>query len=440
MDAYEYGRALPFRGDYDVIVAGGGPAGIAAAVSASREGMRTLLVERHGVLGGNLTVGHVCPLLGSVAEGTMYDEFVALLTDGYNGHGIVRTRNGREIPVDPEQAKLRLSRLTSQSGADVMLCTSVADVIKCNDRVCGLVLCGTKGLFAVSGKVVIDATGDGLVSYLAGAEYSVGRESDGLTQPCTIEFIVGGVDENVAVTAWGGSDPVKLPSGEEYRALCRRKCEDGELPENVHIVRLHRTAYAGERAVNATQLNGVDALDPLTASRADAVLREQTEVCHTFLKKYVPGFENSFIKSSANVLGVRETRRIRGDDTVTDEDVEQGGKRADAAVHNAWFLIDIHNPAGGGQAEGHSQPALPYDIPYGALLPSGLEGLLTCGRCISGTHRAHASYRVMAVCIATGEAAGAAAALAVKGNVTPRALGAQALRKLLCERGVMLAE
>ena len=118
--------------------------------------------------------------------------------------------------------------------------------------------------------------------------------------------------------------------------------------------------------------------------------------------------------------------------------METGTRCPDVVVHKAWFLIDIHNPAGGGQAEGHSPPAIPYDIPYGALVPRGVDGMLTAGRCISGTHRAHASYRVMAICLATGQAAGTAAAMAVKNGGTPRTVDASALRAELVKNGACL--
>lgn len=273
---------------------------------------------------------------------------------------------------------------------------------------------------------------------MAGAEYCIGRDSDGKIQPCTLEFLVDNVDESVGIAAWGGSDPVKLPDGQEYRALCKQKNAEGELPKNVSIVRLHRTGNPGERSVNATQLNGIDPLDPLALGDAEVELRGQIDACLKFLHTYVPGFEHCRFKSSGATLGVRETRRIMGDATVGDADVEQGLHYDDAVVHNAWFLIDIHNPAGGGQAEGFAQPAQPYDIRYGCLLPRGIENLLTAGRCISGTHRAHASYRVMTVCMAMGEAAGVAAALAVKSGKTPREVGAEEVRRVLEARGVEL--
>ncbi|MBQ9080215.1 MAG: FAD-dependent oxidoreductase [Clostridia bacterium] len=439
MPTFNYSRAVPVRSEYDVIVAGSGPAGICAAVAAAREGAHVALIESAGAIGGNLTVGHVSPLLGSVAEGTMYDEIVKLLSGTTRDKAGVITRNGREMPLNPEEAKIKLTKFVADAGVDVFLCTTVADVIKDENRLRGLVLAGAPcGLFALHGNVIIDATGDGTVSALAGAEISIGRDGDGKVQPCTLEFMVNGVDESVAISAWGGSDPVKLPSGEEYRALCKRMCADGVLPSNVHIVRLHRTGTAGERSVNATQINDIDALDPAAKFDAEVELRRQIEICYDFLVKYVPGYENCYIKSSGTTLGVRETRRVKGDDTVTDEYVEQGLHSPDVIVHNAWFLIDIHNPAGGGQAEGFAQPAQPYDIPYGALLPVGIEGLLTAGRCISGSHRAHASYRVMAICMAMGEAAGVAAALASAGKTTPRALGAKPVQQRLLSLGAKL--
>ena len=422
----------------DVLVAGGGPAGVCAAVSAAREGARVVIAERFGCLGGNLTLGHVSPILGKVAPGTMADEIRRLLDAGHKDAHQVVTRNGPEQHIDHEEAKTILARLCADAGVTVLLCAPVVDAVLEGNRVTGVIVDTPKGLRRIAAKVIVDATGDGRVAMAAGAECRVGRDGDGATQPMSIEFVVDGVDESCAITAWGGTDPVKLPSGEEYRELCKRMNAAGELPENVTIVRLHRTFYPGERSVNATQLNGVDALDPAALGRADTELRAQIRQCVAFLRNHVPGFEHCRVKSTAGTPGVRETRRVMGDAMVTDDDVVEGRKRADAIVHDAWFLIDIHNPNGGGQAEGHSHPAQPYDIPYGAFLPKGIDGLLTAGRCISGTHRAHASYRVMTPCMAMGEAVGVAAALAASRGVAPRDVPAAAIRAALLRRGVAL--
>ena len=424
--------------EYDVLVIGGGPAGVCAAVSAARCGSSTLLVERFGVLGGMLTAGRVDPILGSVAPGTMYDEIVSLLSATHPDSAPAVTRNGKEVQVDPEEAKTILMNLVHNSGAKVYLQTTVVDVLKDGTTVTGAVLTTPTGLMAVKAKCVIDASGDGFAAAMAGASFKVGRESDGRCQPTTIEFVIDQVDESRAITCWGGSDPVCLPNGEKYSEFCKAANARGELPENVSIVRLHRTHYAGERSVNATQANGHDTLSPEGISAAMQDLRNQVDVVTAFLRKYIPGYENCRVKATADALGVRETRRVMGEYVLQDADVEKGARFSDVVVHKAWFLIDIHNPAGGGQAEKRSQPAIPYDIPYRCFVPQEVENLLIAGRCISGTHRAHASYRVMSICMAMGEAVGIAAALSAKNEITPRAVAAADIQRILLDRGVVL--
>ena len=423
---------------FDVIVAGGGPAGIAASVSAARCGANTALIERYGILGGMMTSGAVHPILGNTAPNTMYQEVCALLNEGHENVPKDTTRNGSEIHVDPEEAKYRLLKLVCDSGVKLYLQTPIADVCKDGNRVTGVTVVTQDGLVTLNAKCVVDSTGDGFVAYRAGAEYHVGRESDGKCQPLSTEFTLENVDEARAITCWGGSDPVTMPDGKKFSVFCREAHDRGELPENVTIVRLHRTFYPGERNVNATQVNGLDSLHAEGITDAELKLRGQIPQIVTFLRKYVPCYENCRVKSSGSTLGVRETRRIQGLYTISDEDVEKGARFADVVIHRAWFLIDIHNPAGGGQAEGHSQPATPYDIPLRSLIPAGLDGLLLSGRCISGTHRAHASYRVMAVCLATGQAAGIAAALCARKGIQPKDLPASEVQQVLTAYGAQL--
>ena len=422
-----------FSQQYDVIAAGGGPAGICAAVAAARQGARTALVERSGILGGMFTSGYVNPILGAVAPGTMYSEILSLL-----GAASMKTRNGQEMSVDTERAKGLLLQFACDAGVDIFLQTPVVEVLKDGSAVKGLVIVTQEGLKDLYAGVVVDATGDGFVAARAGAEYQMGRECDGRCQPATLEFSLYGVDEETGITCWGGSDPVTLPDGTKYADFCKAANARGELPEHVTIVRIHRTNRPGERSINATQANGFDTLTPEGVLGAEASLRGQIDQIIRFLRQYVPGFAGCELKGSGSALGVRETRRIMGDYVISDHDVETGARQADVVVHDAWFLIDIHNPAGGGQAEGRSQPAIPYDIPYRSLLPRGLDNLLTAGRCISGTHRAHASYRIGGVCLATGQAAGVAAALAALGHVAPRELEVKKVQDALARQGAVL--
>lgn len=424
--------------NYDVIVAGGGPAGIAAAVSAARLGARTALVERYGILGGMLTSGHVQPILGHAEGKTMYDEIVALLQEGHTDVPSIATRNGREVGIDLEEAKHRLLKLCVENGVFVYLQTPVADVIMDGNRITGVVVLTPNGLEELHASVVVDATGDGFAAMRAGAPFEIGRASDGKCQPATLEFTVENVDNSHHFFCYGGSDPVTLPDGRRYSEVCKEACARGELPENVSIVRIHHTLRSDERNINATQANGFDTLTPQGNTAAEYLLREQIPIVIDFLRKHAPGFENCRLKSSATTLGVRETRRFIGDYVISDEDVEKGARHADVVVHKAWFLIDIHNPTGGGQAEKHSQPATPYDIPYRSLLPRDVEGLLLSGRNISGTHRAHASYRVMGVAIPTGQAAGTAAALSVQKGCAPRKLDYRFVQQALKAYGTRL--
>ena len=438
-----YQSRVPVVRECDVLVVGAGPAGVCAAVSAAREGSRVILCERYGSVGGMLTMGNVDPILGEVAGGTYYDEIVKRLSEIDKGTvPTTGTRIGREIPVNREAAKIVLDRMIEDAGVELWVGAAFVDALVEDGKVTGAIFTTQNGLRAIRAKITVDSTGDACVAAAAGAEIELGRESDGGLQPMTLEFTVTGVDESIAISVWGGSDPIKIPAGEfagmEYRELCKQKNREGELPEFVSIVRLHRTSKPGERSVNATQVNDLSPLDPADMGKAELELRDQIKKCVDFLQKYIPGFENCSIKTSADTVGVRESRRVRGIEYIVDKDVEDGRHREDGIVHNAWFLIDIHNPKGGGQAEGYSRPAQPYDIPYGALVPIATDGLLIAGRPISGTHRAHASWRVMAICMAMGEAAGVAASRCSAIGCQPRDLDPAEVRKVLTARGVEL--
>lgn len=426
-----YTKQLQVRGAYDVVVAGSGPAGICAAVAAAREGAKVALVERYGVVGGNLTTGYVGPILGMVGKGTMRDELVELL--GVPENDMIGV-TGRAH--DFEMAKIRLMQFVNHPNIDVYLQTTVTDVIKEGDTLKGIIATSGEGQFALLGKVTIDATGDGLVSYLAGATTEKGRE-DGLMQPVTLEFTIDGVDESKGVICIGDVDDVRL-GDERFLDYCKRLSLEGEIPERIAAVRLHPTTHSGERQVNTTQVNGVDMTRVDHIFKADLELREQILTLMDFFHKHIPGYENCRIISSGTTTGVRETRRVIGDYIITAEEMAAGCRFDDVIVHRAEFIVDIHNPEGSGQAEDHIQYCDPYDLPYRCFTPKGVECLYTAGRCISGTHRAHASYRVMSICMAMGEAVGVAAAMCAQSGTTPRNLNVKQLQNRLTDKGIEL--
>lgn len=426
-----YTKQLKVQGTYDVVVAGSGPAGICAAVAAAREGAKVALVERYGVVGGNLTTGYVGPILGMVGKGTMRDELVELL--GVPENDMIG-ETGRAH--DFEMAKIRLMQFVNHPNIDVYLQTTVTDVIKEGDTLKGIIATSGEGQFALLGKVIIDATGDGLVSYLAGATTEKGRE-DGLMQPVTLEFTIDGVDESKGVICIGDVDDVRL-GDERFLDYCKRLSLEGEIPERIAAVRLHPTTHSGQRQVNTTQVNGIDMTRVDHIFKADLELREQILTLLDFFHKHIPGYENCRIISSGTTTGVRETRRVIGDYVITAEEMAAGCRFDDVIVHRAEFIVDIHNPEGSGQAEEHIQYCDPYDLPYRCFTPKGIENLYTAGRCISGTHRAHASYRVMSICMAMGEAVGIAAAMCAESGCTPRNLNVKELQNRLTNKGIEL--
>lgn len=416
-------------GGYDVVIAGGGAAGIAAALEARKTGASVLIIERAGCVGGNLTQGHVGPLMGDYTKNTMADRINELLKPGQSP----------ELVHDFEDAKIKLTRLLDENGVDVYLNCSVCSVEKEEKIIKNVVFSTQNGLCSVGAKIFVDATGDGVLSYLAGEQTEVGRD-DGLCQPTSIMFTISGIVPEKQIICKHEEMDTPLPCGIGYLELCKRAQRSGELPENVNIVRLYDSTIADEQMVNATQANGYDALDPKSYTAAAADLRAQMDKVVSFLRKNIDGYENIRIKDSSDIIGVRESRRVMGEYVVTAEDLILGKCFDDVIVHRACFSIDIHNPSGAGQSEGEGLPqqARPYDLPYRAVVPRSSDNLLVAGRCISGTHRAHASYRVMNICLNIGQAVGIAAGICAKEGISPRKLDVKRVQRVLADEGIEL--
>ena len=407
METVSYTREIPVYKRFDVIVCGAGPAGICAAVAAARQGAKVALLERYGVPGGNLTCGHVGPILGMVGKGTMRDELMALLEVPDND---MIGRVG--VAHDMQRAKTVLTEFIHHENIEVYLQTMAADALVEDHRVTGVVISTKEGLLALEGKVVVDATGDGDVAAFAGCQIEKGRE-DGLMQPVTLEFTLDNVDEDRGVICIGDVDDVAF-NGQRFLDYCKQCAQKGMLPEHLAAVRLHPTVHKGERQVNTTQANGVDSTKIEDLYPAELALRGQIDTLIRFFRENLPGYENCKYIASGTTTGIRESRRVVGEYLITAEELAAGKRFDDVVVHRAEFIVDIHNPAGAGQAEEKIQYVVPYDLPYGCFVPKGVDGLMTAGRCISGTHRAHASYRVMSICMAMGQAVGVAAALCAR--------------------------
>lgn len=413
----------------DVLVCGGGPAGVAAALAAGRQGRKVLLVERYGRLGGMAVQAMVGPLMG-VVRSAWVDE-------------IIKRIGGRAI--DYEFIDLKYAEMLQEAGVEIVLHAWAEETLCEGGRVTGVRLLTKQGRLTVRAAVTVDATGDGDIAHGAGAACEQGRgagatwKADGLVQPMTIQFRVGGVVDKESMEAKGGRKGYKFPDGRRWSQVTLEALGRGELPPTVGMVRIYRSIRPTERVINATQINGVDGTNVKDLTRAELEGRRQAQVVLEFLRKYAPGFQQAWISGMPAVVGVRETRRVLGLSYLKAEDLLAGKKWPDAVVRDVDFQIDIHNPDGYGQAQGISKEhptgrdpkVKPYEIPLGCLIPKEVRGLVVAGRCISGSHEAMASYRVQVIAMGTGIAAGATAALAAEKKIEPREVDVKAVQAIV---------
>ncbi len=416
------GQAKPFQRlketvfRADVLVCGGGPSGMAAATMAARQGAKVLLVERYGRMGGMGVQAGVSPLMGASNSAFVRE--------------VLQRLGGRAAQM--ERMDLEYADLVLEAGGKVLLHTWATETLQQGNRVSGVRAICKQGSLRIEAGVTVDATGDGDVAFAAGAAFEQGRPGDGLLQPATIQYRIGGV--NTAEGLLCGSEEaamkVSVPEG-TWHDVVRKGQQTGELPEAIGVIRVYASCYPNERVINATQVNGIDGTKVEDLTRAELAARKQAFQVLEFLKKHAPGHERAYLSAMPAVVGIRETRRFLGVSYLVREDLIKGRKWPEAVVRDASFVIDIHNPSGSGQAERFAAKVKPYDIPYGCLVPREVDGLLLAGRCISGSHEAHASYRVQCIAMAVGAAAGAAAGVAAKTQCQPREAPIEQIQKVL---------
>lgn len=415
-------RKTEICGKYDVIVAGSGPSGFAAAVSAGRNGAKTLLIESQGCVGGISTSGMMSHFTGRV-DSRLYDEILARAhkKDFFPG-------SPRHL-IDPELLKCTYLEMLKEAGVEILLYTFVCGTITENACVKGVITESKSGRRAFLANVVIDGTGDGDVAYRAGAAFFSGRESDGKMQPATLMFKVGGVDMAQAVFPGSFETKVQTPKG-ELQALAQEL-----LPFPAGHVLLYQSPIPGIVTCNMTNCIDIDGTKAEDLTRAETVCRSQMEPIVRFLREYVPGYERCYIISAASLIGIRETRHFIGQKQITEEDILQARQFPDWVVKGAYFNYDVHNLSGASLDKTGVQHNFTqqngYTIPYGCMVPKETDGLLLTGRNISGTHMAHSNFRAMPICVGIGEACGAAAAIAVKKHIPLREVPVAEIQALL---------
>ncbi|MPZ72892.1 MAG: FAD-dependent oxidoreductase [Nitriliruptorales bacterium] len=453
-------RTATVAADADVLVVGGGPSGIGAALGAAEAGADVVLAERYGFLGGNATVALVMPWMSfhtrrpqpprlgdaglmpsdhgegePIVAGKHLDVIRRLVADG--GAVAPSLATGYTVPFDPEVFKTTALDLLDEAGVDYLLHAFASGVVD-EPMGSGVVFETKSGPLVIRAKAVIDATGDGDVAAAAGASFEVGRGTDGLVQPMTLMFRMVGF-HRPDFAAYVADHPEQWRSVHGLWDLVAAATAAGELELPREDMLFFATPHEGELAVNSTRVNKVLGIDAWDLTLAEAVSRRQMRQIVSFLRRYVPGFADSYAIQSGVGIGVRETRRIIGEYQLTGDDI-LSARKFDDVIARGTYPVDIHNPEGKGTLLRSVPAGDAYDIPLRCLLPQGVDGVLLAGRCISGTHEAHSSYRVTPTAMATGQAAGACAALAAQTGNSPRSVSPRAVQADLKRQGADLRD
>ncbi|HEV7298320.1 MAG TPA: FAD-dependent oxidoreductase [Tepidisphaeraceae bacterium] len=438
----EPARDTEVAGEYDVIVCGGGTAGVPAAIAAARNGARTALFERHGFAGGVAAYSIMPCWHGMSGHHTgLLSEFgrrVAAFGQGPDPF----TSGGH---MEPETVKIVALNMLEEAGVHLHLHTWVVGVLKDGDRVTGIVTESKSGRRAFVCKAMVDTTGDGDAAALAGAQYNKG--DGGKMQGMSLRFRIGHIDLE-RLFAFGEQNPAYFPQSQhdhDFFASRRRLASAGAaffLPTRLDgILAAHRDEFPdipehtyfntscmrpGELSVNCTRVYGLDGTRAEDLSRAEVVTRKQAYAIWRCLRKYVPGFDHSCIVDVAAAVGVRETREVIGDYTLTEDDCRRNAEFPNS-VMTTRIAFDAHD------VDKYILECISgvCDMPYGCFLPLGVDGLLVGGRCASTDHIANATFRKQESVHQSGQVCGTAAAMAAERGIVPRQLPAADLKQRL---------
>lgn len=417
----------PIAGSFDVIVCGGGPTGVAAAISAARHQQKVLIIEAYGFFGGMWTAGMVSPFFDYENKGGICREIVEKIDARKQS-----VQNGPKMWVfDVEEMKLLLDELITQEQVEVLFHTQVVAPVQDGDTVRGVIVENKGGRSAYLAKIVIDATGDADIAARAGAPFQVGNQN-GAVQPMTLMFRISNHDyiqDYYNYPHYSDNELIHMIDDELERRGIRDYDFNYRRPCVLKVPGEHTSICQTVHIRNRLSTNPVD----LTQAELEG-RREVQRVIK--LLRLLPQFEHMQLDETGPHIGIRESRRITGEYILTEEDIKQSRRFPDGICYTNYW-VDIHQADGVDQEHQRGAELQPdYQIPYRCLVPLKIENLLVAGRCISGTEYAMASYRVTGNCTAMGQAAGVAAALCNALGCTPRSLPHQPLIEALRADGV----
>lgn len=459
MQNFDYSKSLTTE-SAEVLVIGGGPSGLCAAIAASRAGANVTLIEQNGFCGGMATAGLVAPFMTCYDSGGntmlirgLFEEIVDRLVEmgGAIHPSKVETSSAftsyitvghiHVTPFKAEDLKLLADRMLKEAKVKVLYHTSFVDAVTEGEKITKVIIAKKEGLCAIEPKIVIDCSGDGDCAAASGVPYTLGN-GNGRIQPASMFFRIGNVDSaKIDADIEANRDNFYRKDGVNYRSLhwwVSKAREAGDWTLDRVSIGLFRGVDEDEWSINTSRVMGVDGTSSESLTNGEIVGREQVDEIFAFLKKYVPGCENAKLLQSGSTLGIRETRHIHGIKTLVVDDLLEC-KAPDDSILLAANSVDVHGRFG---PRSNEYIALPegkyYGIPYGCLVPENISNLLVAGRCISAESEAAGAIRVMPPCMGIGQAAGVAAGLAIRNGEDLRELDVQKLREKLKEQGVKL--
>jgi len=445
-------RKLPVLGNFDVIVAGGGTAGFAAAIASARKGAKTLVVERMNCLGGQITSG----MMGIFCAINDRDKIVikGLPEEFFNRlykQGSVKDPDFSKtqfIDYDAEAAKNLINdMILEEPNLSVLYETWIAGAIVDGEKVSGIIVENKSGRSVYYGKCIVDATADADVVHYSGGEYVKIPKED--VHPVTLITKLSGIDKKKMFAYYKkhpesvhNSPTCSWDEGIFHKFRIVEELKGVELPPEYEYLRewfmlIYETPRDGEMYVNMTGQTNVDGTNAMEISEALTISRKRIAQCLDVLKKIIPGFENAYVVATASMLGIRETRQIVGEYTLTEDDL-YAYKKFDDAVCSMSAPVGVHTPDGKTAKMVNHKIGQSFDIPLRSLIPIRLNGLIVAGRCISVSHIAMGATRVMPGCMSVGQGAGIAAALAVELGVEPRYIPVDKLKESLLAQNVNL--